>query len=70
MYEAKLNFKQKYLNNYLCDSCQTHQDENSHVLHCESYKDLRSGKDLGSDHDLGQYLQQVLLIRSRLKLTR
>ena len=70
MFEAKMNFKQKYKNNYKCDSCQSEVDENTHVLHCESYKDLRVGMDLQSDTNLGQYLQKVLLIRTRLKLTR
>ena len=72
MYEAKLNFKRKYNNNnnFLCDSCQSQQDQNSHVLYCESYKDLRAGKNLQSDRDLGMYLQQVLQIRTQLRLTR
>ena len=71
--EAKLNFKQKpeyKAEGYLCDSCESEVDENTHVLFCSSYKSLREGKDLNSDSDLCDYLRKVLSIRSELRLNR
>ena len=71
--EAKLNFKNKpeyKAEKYLCDSCETERDENTHVLHCRSYSSLREGKNLNSDSDLSEYLRQVLSIRSELRLDR
>ena len=73
LFEAKLNFKNKpeyKAEKYLCDSCETEIDENTHVLHCHSYKSLREGKNLNSDSDLSEYLRQVLSIRSELRLRR
>ena len=73
MIEAKLNYKNKpeyKKEKYLCDSCEAAQDENIHVIYCESYKDLHQGKDLNSDKDLAQYLQKVLAIRAKLRVTR
>ena len=71
--EAKCNFKNKAeykAEKFLCDSCETEQDENTHVLYCSSYQDLRAGKDLQSDHDLACYLQKVMQIRTKLRLSR
>ena len=71
--EAKLNFKQKpeyKAEHYLCDSCESEIDENTHVLFCRSYQNLREGKDLNSDSDLCDYLRKVLSIRSELRLNR
>ena len=71
--EAKINFKNKAdykAENYMCDSCEREIDENTHVLHCQSYMSLREGKNLNSDTDLGEYLRQVLSIRSELRLNR
>ena len=59
MFEAKMNFKQKkeYKDeDYLCDSCQTKIDENTHVLYCEAYKSLREGLDVNNDSQLAWYL--------------
>ena len=44
MFDSKMNYKnnQTYkAENYLCDSCESKQDDNLHVLYCESYKELR-----------------------------
>ena len=71
MFESKLNFKNNQAfkkDNYLCDSCESKQDDNLHVLYCESYKELRVNKDLNNNRDLGLYLQKVLNIRTKLKL--
>ena len=73
MFEAKLNFKNKCEyeeEGYMCDSCESEQDDNTHVLHCPSYRDLIKGKDLDSDRDLASYLLQVLNIRTTLRLRR
>ena len=32
MFYSKMNYKNKYKGNLMCDSCQTVQDENTHVL--------------------------------------
>ena len=71
--EAKNNFKnkQEYKNEgYLCDSCQSEIDQNTHVLFCPSYSSLREGKSLNNDVHLAQYLQKVLEIRTNLRLNR
>ena len=59
LFEAKLNFKNKKEykeeekeKRYRCDSCESEQDENTHVLHCFAYKELRDGKSLKNDKDL------------------
>ena len=73
LFEAKKNFKNKkeYKDeNYLCDSCESEVDENTHVLYCVAYKDLREGKSMNNDEELCQYLQKVLEIRARLRLNR
>ena len=73
IYDAKLNFKNNKAykeERYLCDSCQSEVDENTHVLYCPSYRQLREDKDLQNDRDLAMYLQRVLAIRTRLRLTR
>ena len=73
MFDAKMNFKsnKEYIKeNYMCDSCESAQEDNLHVLHCESYKDLRKEKDLNNNKDLCIYLQKVLHIRTKLRLTK
>ena len=73
MFEAKINFKQKSeykKEKYLCDSCESEIDENTHVLFCPSYSDLREEKNLHNDAHLAEYLQKVLEIRTKLRLNR
>ena len=73
LFEAKKNFKNKkeYRDEkYLCDSCESEVDENTHVLHCRAYKDLREGKSMNNDEELCEYLQRVLEIRTSLRLNR
>ena len=43
-----------------CSSCKSNIDTQSHLLWCESYKELREGKDLNSDKDLVTYIIEVL----------
>ena len=73
LFEAKNNFKNRpeyKKQGYLCDSCQSQVDENTHVLFCPSYSSLREGKSLKNDVHLAQYLQKVLEIRTNLRLNR
>ena len=74
MFEAKKNYKNKkeYKDEkYLCDSCETASDDNTHALYyCPAYSDLRAGKDLQNDADLALYLQKVVHIRAKLRLSR
>ena len=73
MYESKLNFKNNpdyKREKYLCDSCESAVDDNTHVIYCPSYQDLRAGLRLEDDSDLAWYLHKVLAIRSRLRLSR
>ena len=69
--DAKMNFKGKYKNDsYLCDSCESESDLNTHVLFCPAYISLRQNKSLNCDRHLAIYLQQVLEIRTNLRLNR
>ena len=55
MVDAKRNFKNKKeyeITNWLCDSCESKIDSNSHIIWCESYRELREGKDLQCEKDL------------------
>ena len=71
LYEAKMNYKNKYTSEgYLCDSCESESETNSHILFCPSYALIRQNKDLNSDRDLADYLHRVLEIRSNLRLNR
>ena len=54
----------------MCDSCEIIIDKNTHVLYCSPYQELRRDSYLNSDSDLANYLQQVLLLRTKLRLTR
>ena len=73
LFEAKYNYKNKpeYKNEkYMCDSCMSQIDINTHVLHCPAYASLRENRNLNNDKQLAQYLQQVLEIRMKLRLDR
>ena len=66
---VKMNMKNND-ENWMCDSCETAIDSQSHVIWCPAYSKLREGKDLSSDVDLIDYFNKVLTIRAELKLTR
>ena len=71
MFDSKENFKgnsASRVEKLLCDSCETEQDDYTHVLYCNSYKELRKEKDLNNDNHLATYLHKVLSIRNKLKL--
>ena len=72
-FEAKRNFghkKEYQKEKFMCDSCESQIDENTHVLFRPSYKTLREGKNLNNDSDLANYLYKVLNIRMKLRLDR
>ena len=73
LYESKLNFKNKCeykAEKFMCDSCESQVDHHLHVLFCPSYSSLREDKSMNSDSDLAQYLQKVLEIRTKLRLSK
>ena len=73
LFEAKYNFKNKHeykKENYMCDSCMSQIDHNTHVLYCPAYATLRQDRNLNNDVHLAQYLQKVLEIRMKLRLDR
>ena len=73
LFEAKMNYKNKpgyKQEKYLCDSCESQIDHNSHILFCPSYAVLRQDKNLNEDAHLAGYLQKVLEIRTKLRLNR
>ena len=73
LFEAKYNYKNKQeykKENYMCDSCMSQIDQNTHVLHCPVYATLRQDRNLNNDVHLAQYLQKVLEIRMKLRLDR
>ena len=71
MLDVKFNYKNNPIHSaklWLCDSCETSIDTQSHILWCPSYAKLREGKDIRSDEDLINYLKSVMKIRDKLKL--
>ena len=75
LFECKMNFKNKreYKNDekLLCDSCESESEESTtHILFCPAYSLIRENKQLNNDTHLAEYLQQVLEIRTRLRLNR
>ena len=69
MFPSKMNFSSSErfkAEVWMCDSCQSQIDTQSHVLFCPAYKKLRDGKDLGSDKDLAEYLAKVMAIREKM----
>ena len=73
MLDTKFNYKNKkdYSNElWVCDSCASAIETQSHLLWCPSYQHLRQGKKIDDDHDLVIYMRDVLQIRQELKLRR
>ena len=73
MYDVQWNYKSnpKYASElWKCSSCESAIETQQHVLYCPAYNTLREGKDINSDQDLAEYLQKVLSIREKLKLTK
>ena len=40
-------------------------ESQTHVMYCPGYEQLRVGKDMGEDADLGSYFRDVLLMREK-----
>ena len=73
MVDTKFNFRNKrsYRDElWRCDSCKRSIETQSHLLWCPTYKNLREGKNLESDKDLVEYIQQVLKYREDNNLER
>ena len=69
MIDVKFNFSSKYESElWLCDSCQSSIESQSHLLFCPAYASLREGKDLKNDEHLIKYIQNVMEIRTKLNL--
>ena len=61
------NYRQEL---WICDSCETSIESQSHMLWCPAYQQLRAGKDLNSDNDLVDYMKKVMQFRQELSLKR
>ena len=70
LYESKMNFKNKYRVNYLCDSCESESYVSTHVLYCPAYSALRENKSVHNDRHLAEYLHKVLEIRTNIGINR
>jgi len=73
MLDVKFNYKNdpKYRAKlWVCDSCESAIDTQSHILWCPSYAELREDKSLNNDNDLIEYLINVFKIRDKLKLNK
>ena len=69
MYPCKTNYMNEpklNLDLWVCDSCQSAIDSQSHVMICPSYSSLREGKDIFNNRDVAEYLLKVILIRDKL----
>jgi hypothetical protein len=68
MLDIKFNCSAKYeKESWLCDSCCSSIETQSHLLLCLAYATLRDGKNLSND-DLLPYIQIVTQIRTELNL--
>ena len=69
MLDIKFNFSAKYEKElWLCDSCCSSIETQSHLLFCPAYSTLREGKNLSDDEHLLTYIQNVMKIRTKLNL--
>ena len=55
---------------WVCDSCETAIESQSHVLWCPAYRELRENKDLSPNKDFAEYMGNFMRIRNELKLRR
>ena len=51
-------------NGWKCVDCDV-PDTQDHIIRCQSYKDIRAGKDLNSDKDLVDYFRAVIKTREQ-----
>ena len=69
MFPCKMNFSSSgrfKAEIWMCDSCQSQIDSQSHVLFCPAYTKFREGKNLGNDKDIAQYLVKVMAVREKM----
>ena len=69
MLDVKFNYSAKHERDlWLCDSCSSAIETQSHILFCPAYSSLREGKDIQNDQHLLTYIQSVMNIRTKLNL--
>ena len=69
MLDVKFNYSSKYERElWLCDSCCSSIETQSHLLYCPAYSTLRDGKDLHNDEHLIEYIQKVMNTRTKMNL--
>ena len=69
MLNCKMNYSSdpKFMKDlWLCDSSERAIDQQSHVMICPAYSNLREGKDVNNDEDVARYLAEVMNIRNRM----
>ena len=70
MNDLKGNFKHDVKNvsgGIACVACGLEIEVNSHVMSCNEYLDMRSGKDLDNDVDLVNYVREVMARREGIR---
>ena len=66
MLEIKNNFQGgKDKTRLICEACGVCVETQDHILFCPSYSDLREDKDISNDHDLVNYLREVMERRDK-----
>ena len=70
MVELKANMKGRHKDgDYSCLGCEEKAsiENQSHVIRCPAYADIRNGLNLERNEDLVKYFRQVMLIRMKTK---
>jgi hypothetical protein len=70
MVELKANMKGSYKNgDFSCLGCgdMASVEDQSHVIRCPAYSDIRQGLDMQEDKDLVKYFRKVMLVRMKAK---
>ena len=70
MVELKANMKGSYKDgDFSCPGCgdKASVEDQSHVLRCPAYSDIRQGLNMEEDKDVVQYFRQVMLVRMKKK---
>ena len=69
MLDVKFNYSAKHEHElWLCDSCCSSIETQSHLLFCPAFASLREGKDIKNDDHLIEYIKTVMNIRTKLNL--
>ena len=68
MIEVKANMKSLYKANLSCLGCKQKdsEEDQTHVMNCVAYEDLRKDMNFSEDRDLIKYFQEVLKRREKL----